>query len=250
MAAPVRVSSIEPGNAALRVLITRPAAEAQALAQQLEARGHEALVEPLLTIEPLAVSLELDAVQAVALTSANAAPALAAARHLPVFAVGDASAAAARLAGCTRIETADGDAPSLARRIVTSCRPADGAILHVCGTEVRPGLAEPLIAAGFDVRRQAVYRAVAVPALSAQARAAVREGIDAVLMFSPRTAGIFAALVVHHGLGRCLRGTAACCLSAAVAEACRELAWGRVGIAARRDQAAMVELLEGAGRRC
>ena len=53
--------------------------QAQALAQRLEALGHEVLAEPLLTIEPLPVALELDGVEAIALTSANAAPALASA---------------------------------------------------------------------------------------------------------------------------------------------------------------------------
>ena len=234
----------------LRVLITRPVAAAQALADLIEARGHDVVVEPLLTIEPLPVALELGGIQAIALTSANAAPALGAVRHQPVFAVGAASAAAARAAGCTRVESADGDALSLARRIVASCRPDGGAILHLCGTEVRKGLAEALREAGFHVLRQAVYRARPAQALSAPTRAALREGIGAVLLFSPRTALIFAELVVRHGLERCLSATDAYCLSAEVAESCRRLAWRCVRIAARPDQDALVDLLEAADRRC
>jgi uroporphyrinogen-III synthase len=239
-----------PGETLLHILITRPIAEAQALARMLEARAHVASIEPLLTIEPLPVALDSDGVQAIAVTSANAAPALAAASHLPVFAVGAASADAARAAGCVRVESAGGDAAGLARLIVASCRPEDGAILHVCGTEVREGLAEALREAGFQVLRQAVYRARAAQAFAAPTRTALREGIDAVLLFSPRTALIFAELIGRHGLEPCLRATDACCLSAAVAEACRKLAWRRVRIAARPDQDALVELLEAADRRC
>jgi uroporphyrinogen-III synthase len=208
------------------------------------------MIEPLLTIEPLPVKLELAGVQAIAVTSANAAPALGAARHLPVFAVGPASAAAARGAGSTRVEAADGDAASLARLIVASCRPQRGAILHVCGTEIRPGLAEALTEAGFRVLRQEVYRARPARALSAQTRTALRTGIDGVLLFSPRTALIFGELVVRHGLEHCLGATDACCLSDAVAESCRKLVWRGVRIAARPDQDALVELLEAADRRC
>lgn len=233
-----------------RVLITRPLAEAQALSRRLEARGHTTAVEPLLTIEPLPAALDLAGVQALALTSANAAPALGAATHLPVFAVGEASAAAARAAGCMRVERAGGNATSLARRIIAACRPQDGAILHPSGTEVREGLAEALHAAGFRIRRQAVYRAVPAQALSAPTRAALREGIDAVLLFSPRTARIFAELVVRHGLERCLDASDALCLSAAVAEPCRALAWRCVRIAARPDGDALLDLLEGGDRRC
>lgn len=207
-------------------------------------------IEPLLTIEPLPVALELGGVQAIAVTSTNAAPALGAATHLPVFAVGAASAAAARAAGCMRVESAGGNAASLARLIVASCRPEDGAILHLCGTEVRAGLAAALVDAGFRLLRQAVYRARPAQALSAPTCAALREGIDAVLLFSPRTALIFVELVMQHGLERCLGASDACCLSAAVAQSCRKLAWRCVRIAARPDQGALVELLEAADRRC
>jgi uroporphyrinogen-III synthase len=243
-------SSTETGKTALRVLITRPVDQARALARMLEALGHEVLIEPLLTIEPLDAVPDLDRVQAIAVTSANAAPALGPARHLPVFAVGDASAAAARRAGCARVEAAGGDGPSLARLIVTACRPADGAILHLCGTEVRPGLAEPLAQAGFRFVRHPVYRARVAEAISARSRAALRQGVDGVMLFSPRTAGTFAVLAMQHGLDRHLGDTEAWCLSAAIADACRGLSWRRVRIAARPDQAALVELLEAAGRRC
>lgn len=240
----------------MRVLITRPLLAARALADALEARGHEVWIEPVLTIEPLPAALELSGVQAIALTSAHALPALERlwtdpqAAAVPVFAVGTATAAAARRAGATRVEVAAGDAASLARRIVTSCSPGDGAILHPCGTEVRAGLAEPLIEAGFRLIRRPVYSARAARELSASTRAALREGIEAVLLFSPRTAGTFSALVRHHGLDRDLGTTDACCLSAAVADGCRELGWRRMRIAARPEQGALVELLEATDRRC
>jgi uroporphyrinogen-III synthase len=239
-----------PAETLLRVLITRPVAEAQALARLLEARAHTVLIEPLLTIARLPAALDLGGVQAIAVTSANAAPALGPAAHLPVFAVGEASAAAAREAGCQRVESAGGDARSLARLIVASCRPEYGPILHLSGTEVRPGLAEALTEAGFDVRREAVYRAKPAEALSASTCAALRDGIDAVLLFSPRTALTFRELVMRHGLGGCLAASDACCLSTTVAESCRDLAWRRVRIAARPDQSALVDLLDASGRRC
>lgn len=249
------MSSIE--DIALRVLITRPVVAARALARTLEARGHEVLVEPLLVIEPLPASLDLDGVQAIALTSVHAVPVLERwwadgpqASDIRVFAVGAATAAAARRAGGFRVEAADGDAPSLARWIAASCRPDDGAILHLCGTEVRPGLAEPLIEAGFRFVRQPVYSAREARQLSSQARNGLRQGIDAALLFSPRTAVIFARLVRDQRLERSLEKTDAYCLSEAVAEGCRSLPWRRVQIAARPDQPALVELLEATDRRC
>ena len=61
----------------MHVLITRPRDQALELADRLAARGDTALIEPLLTIERIAgVVPQLEGVQALVLTSANAAPAL------------------------------------------------------------------------------------------------------------------------------------------------------------------------------
>ncbi len=130
----------------MRVLITRPRAEAAVLAADLAARGHEVTIEPLLTIEPLpGVVAALAGAQAIVLTSANAVPALPATGvRLPVFAVGAATARAARAHGCEEVHAAAGDAQSLARLIGAHCRPAAGPLLHLAGAEVRPGLAEAL----------------------------------------------------------------------------------------------------------
>ena len=237
----------------MRLLITRPRADAEKLAQALETRGHDVRVEPLLTIRPIPGAVpDLAGVQAILLTSANALPALASADPgRPVFAVGEASARAARAAGCGDVRAAGGDGASLARLIIAQCRPADGALLHLAGTEVRPGLAEALRAAGFAVRRQAVYRAVAATALSQPVIAAIgARAIDAVLLFSPRSAAIFADLIDGHGLSDCLRQTEAICLSDAVAAACRRLSWATVRVAAHPAVEAILRQLEGRGRRC
>ena len=87
----------------MRVMITRPREDAEALAGRLAEDGIESLIEPLLEIIPRADEpLDLDNVQALMLTSANGARALGRAtdrRDLALFAVGPATAAAARSAG-------------------------------------------------------------------------------------------------------------------------------------------------------
>ena len=237
----------------MRVLITRPRPNAVALAQELEARGHEVMIEPLLTIVPLAdVVPALDGVQAILLTSANAVPALRGTNpRLPVFVVGEATARAAREHRCEEVHVAAGDAGSLAHLIVARCRPGEGTLLHLSGAEVRRGLAEPLEAAGFAVRREVVYRAVAASSLSTQAIAAIgTQTLDAVLLFSPRTASVLVSLLAGHGLCGCLGRTEAVCLSEAVAEPCRGLRWKAVRIAARPEVESLLGQLEGGGRRC
>jgi uroporphyrinogen-III synthase len=237
----------------LRILITRPRDRAEPLARQLEALGHEVLIEPMLSIEPLHPrAAPLDGLQAILLTSANAAHSLPPdGQHLPVLAVGGATARAARAAGWTAVLEAEGDAESLARLVRERCTPARGALLHLCGEEVREELGESLAAAGFEVRRQVVYRAHAVTELSAElADALRRDRLDAVLLLSPRTARTFAELVRRHGMARGLRRSVAVCLSDTVAEPCRELPFERVVIAARPELGALLEQLDALGRRC
>jgi uroporphyrinogen-III synthase len=248
-----RPASSNEGRSRLQVLITRPRPQALELARRLEAQGDTALIEPLLTIERIPDALpDLAGVQAILLTSANAVPALSeAARHLPVFAVGAATAAAAREAGCVTVVSAEGAGGDLARLVVRRCRPDAGALLHLAGEKVRPEPAALFAAAGFALRRHAVYRAAAARALSPATVAALRrQEVEAVLLFSPRTARTFALLVGKHGLQASLGATAAICLSAAVAEACRALAWQGIYTSRRPELPALLEVLEAARRRC
>src|SRR5580700_10112844 len=94
-------------------LITRPRDEAEALAALLARRGIEAIIEPMIEIVERHVALpEFAGIQAILCTSANGVRALARAsgeRHLPLFAVGDATAARARAEGFRRVESAGGD---------------------------------------------------------------------------------------------------------------------------------------------
>ena len=63
--------------------------------------------------------------QAVLAASGNALPCVPVShRHLPLLAVGDATAARARTAGFARVESADGDATDLARLVERLCDPA------------------------------------------------------------------------------------------------------------------------------
>ena len=230
------------------VLITRPRAAALALARTLEEQGHQTLIEPLLTVEAIAgVVPDQEGVQALVVTSRHAVPALAATDpRLPVFAVGEATAAAARSAGRSEVRTAGGDAGQLAQLIADQCRPEAGALLHLSGTAVRPELARGLAAAGFALRRQAVYRARAADRLSSPVIEALRrQSVGAVLLFSPRSAAILVELLTTNALTGYLERTEAICLSAAVAAPCRHLQWKDLRIAARPEMAAMVGQLDG-----
>src|SRR5512140_2826931 len=104
----------------MAVLVTRQHPEDATTATSLRARGFEVLRAPMLRFEPVAFNDDEDArYGAVIVTSANAlrglAPHLAASRllKLPLFAVGEHTAAAARGAGFENVTRANGDAGGL-----------------------------------------------------------------------------------------------------------------------------------------
>ncbi|MES2289063.1 MAG: uroporphyrinogen-III synthase [Pseudomonadota bacterium] len=102
----------------MRVLIVRPEPGNGVTADAVRAMGHEPVCVPLFEIAPVAWDAADPAgFDAVAMTSASAArlggAGLALYRHLPLFAVGEATAAAARDAGFERIIAGGRDAIEL-----------------------------------------------------------------------------------------------------------------------------------------
>lgn len=234
----------------MRILITRPREDAESLAAMLAARGIEVLVDPLLTIQPVAApALDLTGVQAVLFTSANGARCFAAAtprRDIRIFAVGDASAAIARELGFPSVESASGDVSSLATLVADRLKPVDGALLHAAGSSLAGDLKGQLETAGFDVRRVALYDAVPANEISSSTLMNLRlGGIDAVLLFSPRSARTFCDLWRRAApQSGSLWAVSVLCLSAAVAREVKDLDWRRIEIAARPDSDAMLALVE------
>ncbi|MBL8708549.1 MAG: uroporphyrinogen-III synthase [Rhodospirillaceae bacterium] len=234
----------------MHILITRPQEDAAELAADLSARGIDVSLEPLLTIQPVpSPAIDLDGVQAILFTSANGVRCFAAAhprRDIKVFAVGDNSAAQATALGFADVTSAEGDVASLAKLVTDRLHPRDGALLHAAGASLAGDLRGQLQAAGFVIRRVVLYDAVPVTALTPATVMNLRlGGIDAVALFSPRTARCFAGLWQaeqnHEADG--LKQATALCLGEAVAAEVRDLGWQRVVCAARPDRAGMLALI-------
>jgi uroporphyrinogen-III synthase len=233
----------------MRLLVTRPREDSERLAQLLEQRRHEVLIEPLFTIEPeLEAPLDLDDVQALLMTSANGVRAFALRsqrRDLRVFAVGDATAETARAFGFADVESAGGDVGDLVRLVGDRAQPEHGVLLHVAGSAVAGDLAADLQTLGFAVRRVMLYRAEAATALSDEVAAALRDGrIDVVLFFSPRTARTFVSLARAAGVDHACAHMAMIGLSPAVVEAAGEIAWAVREAAEAPTEAALLATVD------
>ena len=180
-----------------RIWITRTQPGADATAERVRALGHEALVQPLLSVRNLAgVEVDLEGVAALAFTSANGVRAFAEASpertHL-VFAVGAATAQAARAVGFRRVLSADGDVDALAEGIAQRRRELKGWVLHPGAAEPAGDLAAALERHKVPARRLVLYE-TGPAALSAD-EIRVLTTADAALLHSPRAAHVLAKLL-------------------------------------------------------
>ena len=224
----------------MRLLVTRPEPDATRQAEWLRTRGHEPVLAPLLAIETATdVPLELDDAQALIVTSRNAVralafhPGLAAASQLPLFAVGEATTKAASELGFTNVIAGPGTAETLVPLIAERLTPGSGTLAHLSGEAVAFDLKSAFEAKGFTLRQPILYRAVAATKFPDGVLSSLNAGsLDGVILMSPRTAAIFAALVVRAGALTQAARLDCYCLSGAVAQAVEPLK-SRVIVAAR-----------------
>ena len=236
----------------MRLLVTRPEADAERTATALRACGHTVVVAPLLRIEPVEdAEIAAGPFAAIVVTSANAAPAIARHRRftelraLPVFAVGGRSAQAMRAAGFTDVTSADGDVGDLARLVAQ--RVNGGALLlYLAGADRAGDLAGRLSGQGFVVRTVVIYRAIAAAVLPSAVTDALA-GVDGVLHFSRRSAEAYvrtARAVRNAGASDdALRKPTHFCISANAAEALVAAGAADIRIAAEPTESALMALV-------
>jgi len=173
-----------------RIWVTRSAPGAEATAARLRALGFDPVVQPLLELRDLPdARLDLTDVCAIAFTSANGVRAFAARspeRGFKVFAVGAATAEAARKARFSTVLSTDGDVSALARAMASRKRELAGVILHPGAAEPAGDLAGELGAEGLTVRTVALYESA--PAALPEGFAAAIPAFEAVLLHSPKAA--------------------------------------------------------------
>lgn len=232
----------------MRVLITRPEREAMTLAQALAARGHVPVIAPLFELHllrpPAEFAAALAGAQAILITSANGARALAEAtaqRSKPIIAVGDTTATTAEGLGFTSVTSAAGDSAALLDLVRQRLDATKGPLLHVSGVEVAGELAPE----GFEVQRFALYQAREAETLPDSARAALEaRALDAATFFSPRASSVFVQLVGAAGLGDSCRAVSAIAISQAAAEPLRSLPFKSTLVAHRPTRQAVLDEID------
>ena len=239
----------------MAVLVTRPLPDGETTAASLRARGFQALSAPMLRFEPLPFHDEEDMQYGgVIVTSANALRGIepqltgSALLKLPLFAVGEHSAAAARQAGFTKIITAKGDAGTLRDLVADSVKSKmlrkASPLLYLAGADLARDLVGELGEKGFSVVTHTTYKMVPSKALPREVCEAFVAGeIEAVLHYSRRSARAFLDAARDGGVEISALALPQCCLSAGVAAIVREAGASQVAVASSPDENALFEAL-------
>ncbi|MGP4693588.1 uroporphyrinogen-III synthase [Agrobacterium cavarae] len=248
----------------MRVVVTRPMRSGQKTATLLRERGHEAILLSLTEAVHKAQAVREALTRqpdALAVTSAEAIRALDTSGidlsdHLdrPLFAVGAATAQAARECGFRTVITGEGDGVALAHLVKTTLTPdgqvssATGPAAHVLYLAGRPregGFENMLAGSAIALDIAEIYEMQPVlwerPAL----RAMLDIPPDAVLLYSRETARIFFDLVQAHDLAPLLHTSRFICISEKVLDVVPTPHRSRACASTTPSEHAMLQLLDG-----
>ena len=240
----------------MAVLVTRPHSDGEATAQALQARGFEVLLAPMLRFEPVPFHDDDETrYDAVIVTSANALRAVAGELEghrilkLPLFAVGEHTAASAREAGFAKVISAKGDADALRKfllaRVKAKQLKKSATLLYLAGADLARDLAAELAEKGFSVITHTTYRMIPVSRLPQDVcDAFMVHGIEAVLHYSRRSARAFLEAARAGGVEISALALPQCCISANVASILHDAGATQVITAASPDETALFEALD------
>ncbi len=177
----------------LPLLVLRPEPGNAATVAAARAVGMDTIAAPLFSIKPLEWQLPISLPDAVLMTSANAArcggPHLQQLTGLPVYAVGAATAEAARDAGFSRINVGNSDVGAV---FALALQDHVRTLLHLSGRDFRAPAAP-----GITIDRRIIYCADPVDTLPGAAAVLPRA---IALLHSPRAARLFASLVAPDAI--------------------------------------------------
>jgi uroporphyrinogen-III synthase len=234
----------------MRLLVTRAETDAAALAKEIQGLGHDPVLQPLLEFRLLEFDPSpLKAAGGIVFTSRNAVralggkPGLGSIRDCPIFCVGSETERHAREAGFVTVAAAAETAEALVPKIVAAAG-KDSCLVHVTGEHQAFDLAGALKAKGLSIHTLPVYSMEARAAFDSRVARDIEAGkIGGVILMSPRTAMIFAALCEQQGLIECAKALDYFCLSSSVANRLKPLEPLHVHVAQRPNLAALLALL-------
>jgi uroporphyrinogen-III synthase len=217
----------------MTVLITRPLAAAKRTEQAFQAAGISTWIDPVLTITLIPTTIKPAAYDAIITTSANGVESFAKLtqhRNIPIFCVGDASAAIARELGFTSVfHPIEHGGKELVILIKQS---PFKRFAYIRGEVVKIDIANAL-ANVLDMRIDTyiTYKTVPTTAWTDETLDLFHtKKISTITFYSEYSAQVILNLLRAHNLLDCTHFITALCLSEAIADVIHDLIWKEVKI--------------------
>ena len=241
----------------MRVLVTRAEPAASRTANRLRTLGHEPIVVPLAqAVHDLRAARDAlsQPHRALAITSAEVTRVLAelgsnfkAGDQVPLFAVGDATARAAREVGFENVVAGAGNGSALADLIASRLAGdvSEGCpLLYMTGTPRSRGLEARLDDLRIPYRVCECYRIDTLEPTQPELQHAFGEKpVDAVVLYSAESARRLLALARLQGDGAAMAKMRFFCMSQSVADVLPSTYGGRTFVAANPDEPSLLRLL-------
>lgn len=233
------------------LLLTRIQADCEALSARLNALGFNCIDSPMLEIHPAPgwqAQIEPGA-RGIIFTSRHTIRVAAdreELKQLPVYVVGEQTAAAARAAGFHEPVYTAPTAHDLTRHFLNAHYPPTH-LLYLSGEHIKRNFSAELIVENIHVQRVVAYHAKAAKKLSDEAvRALKSHRVNGVLFYSSRTAEIFLKTLRTAGLDADVtEDIPAFCISESVADTCHKLGYaGPLLVISKPDSPAMIARLK------
>jgi len=192
----------------VKVLVTRPLLQAEKTADRLRAEGHTPIIQPLLHVVPLNTPPPVVQPGGLVVTSANVieplrlSGALTDLLDVPVLTTGSATAEALQRAGFTDVDHVDGSALDIVADLPRwtgdkfgKLAAKSSPLVYAAAKDVAHDLSELGDQLGLTVVTWPVYETETADAFLPEVEALLIAGeIDAILLYSPRTAACFQRL--------------------------------------------------------
>jgi len=204
------------------ILITRPKNQAKEIAQFLDNQGFQTFIEPLFSLEKLAVNKVvapiISQISAILITSANACEAVLDSdlpKNIKIFAVGKKTAQKLIENGFNNIVfPQENSAVSLKELIIETHKDKSGLILYFQGSNITLDFKSELEKFDFKVQNILSYRTFEMESFSADfLQFSKQNSFNYVLLFSQNNAKTFFKLVKKHNLLEYFATSRILCLS-------------------------------------
>ncbi|MEP3275479.1 MAG: uroporphyrinogen-III synthase [Stappiaceae bacterium] len=235
----------------MRILLTRPADQALETAKLLEELGHQAVVAPLTEIHYRS-GTDIDPARftTIAVTSGRAVdalvkhPAFAELSQLPLYCVGDKTAAHAQAGGFGNVFSAGGNVDALSHKLIAQTSQNKGRLLYGAGADRAGDLSGALKGAGIQHELVVLYDTSFIDRFPQTVIEEIRHGqIDAALVYSKRGAEALMEAFKNDGLEKAARRIIFFALSQGVAHPLSAWVEVKVVVAAQPNEPALLGLL-------